>query len=250
MELDNQVLAVKVGGRSIADNLEQAVTAGEIRQRPDGVFEPISDGDQSLGRFIFTNGGQPLPCSFAMFMFHHAYARAAVPWVCRNCYKVVVASHSLRQLMAVKAVAEVMPVNSKSGLEVFNPRNSMRYATYVYADGLGQARSLYAHLRDRIDVGVEDGPAVTLFIKRACSPFERACGPSDRFSFDPVLERVENALQPCFISESTATAAPAKTVRAMKMMQMIKVAAQIGDETYRDFTAGRNLFPPLVTYSP
>jgi len=36
----------------------------------------------------------------------------------------------------------------------------------------------------------------------------------------------------------------------VKLMKMVRTAYRIGDDTYKDFTGGKDLFPPTVTYDP
>ena len=36
----------------------------------------------------------------------------------------------------------------------------------------------------------------------------------------------------------------------LKLLKMVQTAYRIGDDTYKDFTGGKELFPPTVTYDP
>ena len=195
---DDQILATAVvAGRTIADHLERAIAGGAVLRHPDGRLELADLADRPdqparLDPFLRPTAPRPkLACTFLnRFMFEHVYARAVVPFGCRACYKVKVVSRSLRQLMDVRALAEALPYVTKSGPEVDNPENPHPYGTYVYLTGLDQARAVYRTLRDLIDRHEHLGPAVRMLIKRGCTNYERNCGPSDQYRFDPALEAV------------------------------------------------------------
>jgi hypothetical protein len=87
-------------------------------------------------------------------------------------------------------------------------------------------------------------------IKRGCSNFERKCGPSDQYTFDPRLEALEAYLLQRFVKRPKAKTVPKEMVNAMRLLRMIETAYRIGDETYKDFTGGKPLFAPLVSYAP
>lgn len=249
------VWSFEINGRSIGDALDRAIESGAVRRRPDGRFElaEASEGaemPQSLTPYI-GHGTEKFgrPCRFLNgFLFRHVYGEAAVPFGCRACYKVKVVSRSLRQLMAVKAIAETLPHSTKSGPEGGNPDNPHPYGTYFYFHGLDQARELYGILRPRLDEDSRLGPETEMFIKRGCTNYEIKCGPSDRYSFDPTLEAVEAALEPLFVAPTSRI--DKKILNGMRMLEMIHTAYRMGDETYRDFTGGRSLAPAVVRYSP
>ena len=87
-------------------------------------------------------------------------------------------------------------------------------------------------------------------IKRGCSNYERSCGPSDRYTFDPGQEDVEAYLAGRFRDQKAPRMAPKAAVASLRMLRLIRTAYRIGDETYKDFTGGKPLFSPLVSYSP
>jgi hypothetical protein len=245
--------AVIAGGRTISENLDRAVASGAVIEHPDGRYELAewaSGKPPVLDLFMRPlSRATSLPCAFLnRFLFRYAYAQATVPLGCAACYKVKVVSRSLRQLMAVKDLAEALPYPTKSGAEVDNPENSHPYGTYLYLDGLDQARAVYRTLREQIDTHRQLGPDVQMLIKRGCTNYERKCGPSDQYSFDPALEAVEAELSKRFIRPVQTL--PPKFRNPFKLIEIIKIAYRIGDETYKDFTQGKNLVPPTVAYPP
>jgi hypothetical protein len=87
-------------------------------------------------------------------------------------------------------------------------------------------------------------------IKRGCTNYEHACGPSDRYTFDPRLADVEEYFWHRFVRNKPKQIFGKKQNDAVKLMKMVRTAYRIGDDTYKDFTGGKDLFPPTVTYNP
>jgi hypothetical protein len=254
-EADDPRLAIVVGGESVGANLDRAIEAGAIVRGDDGrLSHPSGQGSAGVvgrnGGFIQKLGDYRPPCGFLNnFVFDHAYAEQAVPFGCRECFKIKVVSNNLRRLMDVKEIAEATGHTTKSGTEVDNPTNPHPYATYLYFRGLEEARNAYPGVRRSIDGRADLAPGVAITIKRGCSNYERKCGPSDQYTFDPRLEAVEAYLHQRF-KKPDASPVNAETLDAMRMLRMVKTAYRIGDDTYRQFTGGQPLFPPVVAYPP
>jgi hypothetical protein len=244
------IYEVTVGDRTIGENLERAVASGAVIRRADGQFE-LADS-RRLGLFLWPlSPRRAVHCGFLnRFLFKHAYAESAVPLGCAACYKVKVVSRSLRQLMAVKDLAEALPYPTKSGPEIDNTENPHPYGTYVYLEGLEQARETYRTLREQIDAHEKLGPDVSILIKRGCTNFERKCGPSDQYGFDPALEAVEKELSERYVKRPQTSPVPVPLRNSLRLIEIIKLAYRIGDETYKDFTRGKPVLPPTVTYPP
>jgi hypothetical protein len=249
-------LSVEVGGQSLARNIEQAIARGDIVRRTDGGLElrNAADPDDQVGRtrgYLSRRGLMGRQCRFLNnFLFDHVYAKSAVPFGCRDCYKIMIPTRSLRAMMAMRQIAEATPFTTKSGAEVGNATNPHVFATYLYFDSLDQARQAYAELRESVDAHPALGPQVQLTIKRGCSNYERRCGPSDQYAFDPRLEAAEALLAERFVNNVPAPATSKEAVVALRTLRLVEVAYRIGDETYKDFTGGKPLYEPLVSYSP
>ncbi|MEI9991741.1 MAG: hypothetical protein WDM86_17085 [Rhizomicrobium sp.] len=250
--LPSMVLA---NGRSVAENLEQAAESGALVRREDGRFE-LADfvshpGKPSRLDPFIKDGPQGAfpPCAFLNhFLFRQAYGESAVPFGCRDCYKVKVVSRSMRQLMAVRDIVKSLPCASKSGPEVDNPQNSSPYGTYLYLTGLGVAQAYYRKVREKIDQHSSLGPDTKMLVKRGCSNYEHRCGPSDKYTFDPRLEPLEAALATWFVAPVLRFTREIRN--ALALTQMVRTAYRIGDETYKDFNGGRDLVQPTVNYAP
>jgi hypothetical protein len=244
---DDRILSIEIGGKTVATHLEAAIKAGRVVRRPDGKFELRQPIRQA---YIGKRGEFGPCCSFLNdFMFTQVYGEKAVPIGCRDCYKIKVVPDTLRQLMAVKDIAEDFPCSSKSGSEVDKKDTPSLYASYFYFLGLDKARATFRKLRDAVDAHPKLGPMVKMVIKRGCTNYERACGPSDSYTFDPRLAEVEAYFWARFVRRRPGE--PRKDYRdAITLMQLVRTAYRIGDDTYKDFTGGKDLFAPTVNYAP
>src|SRR5690348_13772319 len=240
------VLELEIGGRAVGENLRRAVAAGQLVEQPDGTLGHPKRRVTRTQLFLFVNFDRAPDCPFLnRFMFSVVYAEAAVPQGCANCYKVKVAPRTLRELVAVYELARSFDCSSKFGLDFYNPYSEQAYAGYFYLDGLEAARDLYRRLRAAIDAHATLGPAVPLAIKRGCSNYEIARGPSDRYTFAPELREIEDH----FRDRYRRPPAPSADTAAVLYGSWVPFAYQIGDQTYLDFTNGRPLYPKSVSYS-
>jgi hypothetical protein len=252
-EGDHQLSTV-VGGKSVGENLERAIASGKVIRGKGGELElarlPKGGDELALDPYITRYGDFAAPCAFLnRFMFQYVYAEKAVPFGCRDCYKVKVVSDTMRQLMAVKEISESVSCTAKSGPEMYSMQNQHLYGTYFYNWGLNKARELYKIVRAKVDAHPKLGPTVNMLIKRGCTNYERACGPSDKYTFDPKLRDVEDFLAPKFVRPPARLVDKATWDRT-RVLEMIQAAYRIGDDTYKDFNGGRSLYPPNVTYDP
>lgn len=231
-----------IGGRSVADNLARAVAQGALARGDDG---RLSLRGPALPPAWLHSGPQP-PCrQNRSFLFHCAYGEAQVPWGCRNCFKVKVRLGTFRQLRAAAELCREIPeLSAKCGSEVDMAMSADRYGMFVYLDGLEAARAAKARLRALVDAHPALGGEVPVIIKRGCTDYEMACGPSDRWTFPDFLPDLEQRLYAWFAPPPARPPTPKAAVLAC----WIATAYRIGDDTYLDATGGRRLYPPVVTY--
>jgi hypothetical protein len=234
----------ELGGTTAAENIRRAVEAGKLIEHADGTLElPPSSSKET--NWVFVARGTPPRCLFLKnFLFRKVYGRAAVPYGCRECYKVHVTPKTLRELVAAWQVAKGIACPSKWGVNFENPYSRNYYAGVFYTTGVDMARAVHATARAAFDGVPALGPGLELAIKRACSEYEEAIGPSDRFEFAPELEQIEALLKTRFRGHSAAERT------SVPLARWIDVASRIGDDTYLDFTNGKRLRVPRVTYEP
>jgi len=239
----DKLLGQRFGDRTVRENLQAAIDAGRLIEGEGGRLSlPHRRG---ASRWIFVPNRPYLPCGFlTKVLFETAYAETAVPHGCSACYKIKVKANTLRELVAAWQVAKTIDCLSKWGVDLENPHSQDIYAGYFYPGDLAAARALYRIVRAAIDAEPKLGPAVKMTIKRGCSQFEAAVGPSDSYSFTPEMAELEALLQARFdgpaISETTMP----------QLSQWIDLAFRMGDDTYLDFTGGKRLRPATLTYEP
>ena len=235
-----------VADRTVAESISEAVAAGALRAQGDGTWlRPNVDPTPS--DWVKESRDASRKCRFYMgVMFNHVYRKRHVPAGCATCFKVKVVPRSLRELVALRDVGHALPFTYKCGLDAPVHHTSGIYGGYFYLHGLDAARAAYRLVRNAVDDHPKLGSAVSVFIKRGCTEYELHCGPSDKFTFDPAQQEVEAAL----LSRIRFEAPPANDrKRVMETMtHWIKTAYRFGDDTYRDFTAGRSLYPATVRY--
>ena len=239
----DDVLGRSFGGGAVRDNIRAAIAAGKLIEREDGSLAlPRARG---ASRWVFVPNRPYLPCGFlTKVVFEAAYAGAAVPHGCSACYKIKVSPASLRELVAAWQVAKSIDCLSKWGIDLDNPHSQDVYAGYFYPGDLVEARALYRVIREAIDADPKLGAGVKMTIKRGCSQFEAAVGPSDGYRFTPEMAEIEEELRARF-------EAPAIAESTTKQLGLwIDLAFRMGDDTYLDFTGGKRLRPATLTYDP
>ena len=236
----------------IADRLHAAVQSGALLKDEQGLHQlPPAGTGASPWLSVTVPQGPSVHCRFLMdFLFEQAYAKSAVPWGCRACYKVAVAPHTLAQLMALRRLQERgTGVTAKCGIEVDREITQNLYSGFYYCDGLEQARAVYRRVRDAVDADPALGPDVPMRIKRGCTEYEIHCGPSDRWAFDPAQAEVEASLKTQFKPPPPSTQ-PALKAKLSTLGRWLQTAFRIGDDSYLQFTGGRRLYPAPVSYDP
>jgi hypothetical protein len=149
--------------------------------------------------------------------------------------------------MAVYEIAKTTPYVYKCGLDEI-PSSQCLYSAFFYADELAGARATFAVIRKAIDEHAQLGPDVEMFIKRGCTEYELACGPSDQYTFADELPEIEASLLARFRKTTRRRLTAADGAQTLALW--IRTAFKHKDDTYLDFTAGRPIFPPTVRYSP
>ncbi len=236
-----------IGGATVRQNLEDGVTAGRLIRHADGTYELRQS--QRPSEWIRFENAPHAPCTFLHdVLFEVAYARAAVPFGCRDCYKVKVNPRSVSELVAVKDLAADVPARSKWGPEVDIPYSQTQYAGFFYTLGLDAARRVYKSFRARLNSALEFGPQVSMLIKRGCTDYEMRCGRSDRWTFQPGIERLEAAVAKLFRLPEQVPQTRGQIHAAS--LTWLATAHRIGDQSYLQLTGGQPLYPPTVTYDP
>jgi hypothetical protein len=240
------LLDQRFGEHTVRENLQAAIDAGKLVEREDGKLSLPRQRGRTKPWILVTNGGY-LHCGFlTQAVFDAAYAQTAVPMGCSACYKIKVKAVTLRELVAAWQLAKSIDCSSKWGVDLDNPHSQDVYAGYFYAGDLDAARVLYKVVRAAIDADPKLGPGIKMTIKRGCSRFEAAVGPSDSYTFTPEMAAIEAHLWSRFKTPVILE----QTDFHQELGQWIDLAFRMGDDTYLDFTGGKRLRPATMTYEP
>lgn len=240
------LLSLKFGRRIVKENLNHAIAEGRLLRLEDGSLMRTGYKQKT-----WWSNGQKLPpnppCGFLDMLFECAYDRSAVPYGCRNCYKVKVSPRTLREMVALKGISEGFHCYVKCGVFLDNIFTQDAYGGFFYADGLDEAKKIYHLLREVVNTTPKLGPAIPMSIKRGCTHFEMHCGPSDKYTFRPELPALEEYLLTQYKPQKQKKTSLSNN-KAFILFSWVKSAFSIGDDTYLDFTGGKRLFPKTVTY--
>lgn len=245
--LPARLLCLTFGGRSVGDNLRAGLLSGALRQLPDGRLTlpaKALDRPDNWLRLKPVQNTRP-PCRFLFdVLFDVAYATAAIPLACQDCYKVKVCPTSFKGLLALRNLSRTIPCNSKCGPEVNYVYSQDLYGGYYYCYGLDHARAVYSQVREAVDAVEALGPTVAMRIKRGCTPYEIHCGPSDQWQFRAEQAELESHLLARFVLPTV------EEQEFATLMRWAQVAYAIGDDSYLEFTKGRRVHPAAVSYAP
>jgi len=175
-----------------------------------------------------------------------AVGKQFVPLNCHNCFKVVVRIPTLKALFALLNLQKRMGRPSKCGIEIRDTVFGL-YGGYFYNWGLDAGLECYEAVRAEIDAEAGLGKDIPVILKRACTEFELKAGPSDKWEITPEQEQLEALVNRCFVRDIMHREQPAHAIANIHR-KWIEWAYACGDLTYLEYTGGKPLYPPVVTY--
>ena len=166
---------------------------------------------------------------------------------CLTCWKVVSRPRNLTELFEVLQYQKELRLPSKSGTEV---RNFVcgNYGSYWYNDSKEEGLDL----KDTIK---KDFPDIPIILKRGCTEFEMAYGPSDRWGHTKQSQELEEFLDSVLIEvaldgtpkELNSKNSPHYVIEHTKR-RWVDFAYDRGDLTYKNYTGGQIISAPVLTY--
>jgi hypothetical protein len=193
---------------------------------------------------------------FDCFTWHHVIfehiskrmiiGKQFVPSGCLECFKVVIRPQTLKQLFALEKLQIAMDRPCKCGIEVRDTVHGL-YGGYFYNLGLEEGLARYREVRGAVDLADYLGPQVPVILKRGCTEFELACGPSDQWETSPDQLKIENMVNQYLSKDDLVREQPQHVIWHLHR-KWIEFAYAHGDSTYAEFTDGKPLYPPVVTY--
>lgn len=193
---------------------------------------------------------------FDCFSWHHVIfdylskpgllGKPFVPSECHQCFKVVVRPRTLKELFALERLEQEMDRPCKCGIEVRDTVHGL-YGGYFYCKGLEEGLIRYREVRQAINETQYLGWEVPVILKRACTEYEIACGPSDQWEITPEQLKLEALVKQFLVIDDVVRKQPEHVVQHIHR-KWIEFAYAHGDSTYAEFTNGKPLAPPPVTY--
>lgn len=197
-------------------------------------------------------------------LFDCFFNRSKVPIHCHNCWKVVVFPRDIEELFASYALINELGIPGKCGTEGERPNTPRLYGAYFYNNSLDDGLACYdlvkkslerdktyeyslfgCDIKARFNNGYDE--PVKFILKRACTEFEQACGPSDKWTYDDEQVELERMIANSFTQDIMGSR-QSDVQLARIFYRWIHNAFQWGDEKYKLFTNGNVMYPPPVTY--
>ena len=183
---------------------------------------------------------------FDVFSMQLPTEKRFVPLGCLDCYKVVVRPKTLKQLFALLEIQKQLDRPCKLGIETRDTVHGL-YGGYFYNRGLDNGIECYKVVRSAVDNNEILGPEVEVLLKRACTEFEHAIGPSDKWEIKPGQIELEQLVSQKFVVDPQLRIQPDHAITYVHR-RWIEWAYKNGDSTYLEYTNGKSIYPKYVTY--
>lgn len=165
---------------------------------------------------------------------------------CMHCWKVCVTLESFEDALKCEQLQKRMDYPAKTGMEMrdYTPKF---WGAYWYTDSLDEGRDRHKEVKAALKEHVSDFAAEHCILKRACTEFEMAKGPSpywhvkdEEYKF---LEQIE-----AFIDFHDTNAEQQDMIKRHVHLKWVLWAHMNNDMTYVKYNDGKKLFPGYVTY--
>ena len=118
------------------------------------------------------------------------FRKQAVPEKCMNCYKVTVFLDSLTDVYAVEGFQQRGEGAAKVGAETRMTVKGRKFGAYWYCKGLKDGRERFIVVKRWC--GMSLGGKWSAVLKRGCTEFEQAMGPSDQWVYTEAHRKLED----------------------------------------------------------
>jgi len=226
----------------VITRLKPLLTKGVLRVRDDGRLEPTFS---MAWNTPWLHAG--LALNRNCFLYQEVYHKTlgVIHPRCFECWKVVVRPKTLDQLMALREMQLRHRVPSKCGIERREYVHGL-YGGYFYNDSLGDALACFEWLKGELPTDLTSNGR--MIVKRACTEFELAYGPSDKWDSGPGNEAVKQVSH--WLVDDVPNTLQPPSVEVHVLRTWVKWAYAHGDETYLNYTGGKPIYTPPVTYHP
>ena len=211
------------------------------------------DGGQAVDQpWIYQN------LTFQCVLWHKAFfelisGKTMVHSHCQDCYKVVIRPRSVQELIALEQWQATLDVPCKCGIELreFVPA---LYGGYFYCRGVEEGRERYREVKRFAyeaaqAFGLPTEQAMPVILKLGCSEFERAIGPSDKYTVTEDQKRLEEWVTEHIDFDPFGSWGHSEVLKESLRMSWLKWAHANGDMSYVSFMPDKQPFEKgFVTY--
>ena len=172
--------------------------------------------------------------------------RVFIPSACHQCWKVVVRPKTLLGLFSLMNLMMKLQRPSKCGVET-RPYVHGLYGGYFYNHSLKQGVECYKVVRNEVNDALHLGKDTSVILKRACTEYEKKLGDSTKWAISNEQIHIETLINKWFVKDNVSRQQPEHLV-ARVHRKWIEWAYANGDPTYIEFTGGKPIYEPVVTY--
>jgi hypothetical protein len=167
-----------------------------------------------------------------------------VPTFCRlHCWKVVIKPRTVKELIQLYGLAQaipylygfICPLHGKCGIDT-RYYTDIPYDGFVYCNSYEEGLEKYEIMRDACNKYLEDGENINVVLKRSCTEFERALGPTDSDVWDQMPEdeiELERKIADMFDGLKQSSVQP-DWQKNKTILHWCKFANIFGDKSYLD----------------
>jgi hypothetical protein len=239
--------------------LERMLSSGAWKIHPDkGLIVPTREAMDANANWLFF-GTQTLlrDCR----LWHGGWFNHFNQFVCEfcklRCYKIVVKVRDFMEAIQFHNLMLSLPY-IEGDLVTFSGKVGMdeRYYTdsifngFIYCDGLVDAQMKYHRVRRLIDEHLLEGENIPIIIKRSCTEFEKAHGPTDAPFWQSMTQEeldFQRHLEDIFISELSCSRQP-DWLKNKIIAKLARWANTCGDKSWAEYFGSDYLTMKAVTY--
>ncbi|MHC4619833.1 MAG: hypothetical protein ACYTEQ_18960 [Planctomycetota bacterium] len=169
-----------------------------------------------------------------------------LPIGCLDCYKVVVRPTTLKELVQIETMMINLDHPCKLGVETRSYVKGL-YSGYFYNRSLGAGLECLEMVKKAVAEAIS--PDIEITLKRGCTEFERKFGPSGKWDeLIPDDQAGHEGFICNWIDHPNGTSRQPLPVQVLTRKTWIEFAYEHGDETYKEFHDGMDLYEPYVRY--
>jgi len=168
-----------------------------------------------------------------------------VPPRCMECWKVVVGPRTLKELFLLLDIEKDLDRPSKCGIELrhYTPKH---YGGYFYNSSLDEGRGCYEIVRKAVDEHIS--PEVGIILKRGCTEYEMALGPSAMWYISDKFWDLDKRIEAIVDPYSPNAEGQTEECLAMVHSHWIEWAWRNMDKTADEYLGGMPLYPETMKY--